>query len=106
MNAYEQPDEPMFNRRDYELSCEETLEAVTRDVSNETGDTQQGETPWKASSGHPSGWRVTRWSRRGVFRLLQEHNAKNGRLVIYKSMESAQRAASNLNSQQSDAATN
>ncbi len=37
MNAYEQPDEPMFNRRDYEMSCEETLEAVTRDVPNETG---------------------------------------------------------------------
>lgn len=43
MNAYEQPDQPMFNRYDF-LSSFEEQEPVEPNESNETGDDKQGET--------------------------------------------------------------
>lgn len=46
---------------------------------------------WKASSGHPGGWRVTRqfWDNRG----FQEACGPSGKLRLFKTFESANRVA-------------
>lgn len=54
---------------------------------------------WSASSGHPSGrWRVTR-ARYALnpYPGLEELETKDGRVVLFKTYEAAQRRADELN---------
>ena len=58
---------------------------------------------WKASSGHPGGWRVTRQffaplePEAGMPRFQEAKGPRGGRLRLFRSYEAAQRAADRLN---------
>ena len=47
---------------------------------------------WKPASGHPSGWRVVRG-----YSPLEEICGKTGRVILFKSMATAQKRADKLN---------
>lgn len=53
-------------------------------------------TKWEIASGHPKGWRVTRY-KDGYGFTLQEYETRSGRLRLYKTPESARKAADQLN---------
>jgi len=47
---------------------------------------------WRASSGHPGGWRVTRG-----YSPLEESCGKTGQVILFKTYEAAQKRANCLN---------
>lgn len=63
---------------------------------------------WRATSGHPKGWRVTRQffpghpQARSVGCNLQEARGKSGRTRLFKTREAAQRVADALNKEQTN----
>lgn len=55
---------------------------------------------WRATSGHPSGWRVTREDFRDPPLLdpkFQQLTGPKGKLVLFKSRDTAKRRADKLN---------
>lgn len=53
-------------------------------------------TAWEIASGHPSGWRVTRY-KDGHGYTLEEYSDSRGRRRLYKTPESARKVAETLN---------
>jgi hypothetical protein len=56
---------------------------------------------WRPASGHPGGWRVCRNDYRiGHDPYLQQHSDRRGRVILYRSYDSALRKAAELNAQE------
>jgi len=53
-------------------------------------------TPWEIASGHPKGWRVTRYLD-GYGFTLEEYSTRDGRRRLYKTPEAARKVANRLN---------
>jgi hypothetical protein len=61
-------------------------------------------TQWEIASGHPGGWRVTRYLN-GYGHTLQQHSSKVGNVILYKTPEAARRKAEELNNLQTVVST-